>query len=523
MTIRILLLCLLMAADLDALARTLRWTSQSDANTMDPHASSEPLTNNMNEMVYERLFARGKDAQLVPWLAVGWENPAPTKWIFHLRKGVKFQDGSPLTADDVVFSFERARQSGSTFNVYAKSAGVPRKIDDHTVEFTTPGPNPVMLETVGPIVIMSRAWCERHGVTRPQDYRGKEETHAVRNAMGSGPFILAGREVGVKTVHRRNPGWWGIKEGLFEGNLETVEYIPIANAATRLAALKSKQVDFVWDPSVQDIPGLRNDPDIRVWEGQELRVVFVGLDQHRDELLHADVKGRNPFKDRRVRLALYQAIDINALKMQVMRGLSVPTGIPLSFVTGLEPAIERRHPYDVQKARQLLSEAGYPDGFSFTLHCTTDRLINDEKICVALAAMWARVALKVKVEAIPRAIFGKKAYAREVSAFLTSYGGSTDAIFMMKPVLRSPAPGGRGDMNFGNARNDELDMLIDRIDVEMNPGERRDLIHRAVKLMQEDVHVIPLHRQVIPWASRRNVSVVHRPDNGFNPIWARVD
>jgi peptide/nickel transport system substrate-binding protein len=313
-------------------AKNLRWASQGDSATMDPHSQNETFNNGQNNLVYEYLAMRDKEVfnKYVPALAVSWTNPSPLVWVFKLRQGVKFHDGTPFTADDVVFSFNRARESGVTFKLYSTQSGVPRKVDDFTVEFTTPVPNPVMLDTIGSIMIMSKAWCEKNRVTKPQDFKNKEETYAVRNAMGTGPYKLVLWEPGVKLLHKKNPDWWGIKEGLYTGNVETIDYRPIANAATRMAALRSGEVDFVLDPPVQDVTRLREEKDLRVLEGSEVRVIFLGFDQARDELLYSDVKGKNPFKDKRVRMALYQAIDINALKSQVMRGLSTPTAIPLS-------------------------------------------------------------------------------------------------------------------------------------------------------------------------------------------------
>src|SRR6185437_15886371 len=294
-------------------------------------------------------------------------------WIFKLRKGVKFHDGSPFTADDVLFSFARASDSGSTFKLYANQSGKLRKIDDYTVEFTTPIPNPLLPVNVVNILVMSQAWCQKHATTKPQDYKNHEETYSSRHAMGTGPYVLVSFEAGTKTVYRKNPDWWGIAAGLYEGNVDMIEFRPIANAATRMAALKSGELDFVLDPPVQDVPKLEHDPALHVWLGDENRVILIGFDMARDQLLYSDVKGRNPFKDRRVRLALYEAIDIEALRRQVMRGLATPTGIPLPSLADIPGVKDERHPFDPAAARKLLAEAGYPQGFGFTLHCPNDR------------------------------------------------------------------------------------------------------------------------------------------------------
>jgi peptide/nickel transport system substrate-binding protein len=523
--IRNLFVCVALAWPMAATAQHFRWASQGDATTLDPHAQNEGLTNQINALVYESLLQYDKEMRLVPWLATSWENPNPSTWIFHLRRDVRFHDATPLTADDVVFSFERAKQTSASFRLYANEAGTARRIDDHTVEFTTAAPNPVETSVVATISIMSRKWCEKNNATRPQDIRDKDEPFSARYAMGTGPYLLVSREPGVKTLHRRNPQWWGIKDGRFEGNVESVEYRQVANAATRMAALRSGELDFVLDPPVQDIAKLKEDRSLKVWEGFESRVIFLGFDQARDELLYSSVKGRNPFKDRRVRLALYQAIDIEAIRTQVMRGLSVPTGIllPDPRGAGLPASMEKRPAYDPAAARKLLAAAGYPAGFGFTLTCPNNRYINDEKICIALAAMWARIGLEVKVDAMPRALFFPKALKLDVSAFIWGWGGdAADAIFTLKPVLHSRQPTGEGTNNVGDYRNVELDALIASLSGEMDRGKRQALINRAIALVQEEVLVIPLHRQVIPWASRPGVSVVHRPNNALFLPWVRL-
>ena len=284
-------------------AKALRWSSQGDVATQDPHALDESFTKSVNAMIYERLIMPGKDMSPTPWLATSWEVVAPTKRVFKLRRDVRYQDGTPFTADDVVFSFERAAKS-QQFRTYTSQAGTARKIDDYTVEFTNEAPNPVATIAIGEIPIMSRAWATKNASADPQNFTAKEPTFASRNAMGTGPFKLVSYEPGVKTVLAKNPDWWGIKDRRFEGNVDLLEYRPIASAPTRMAALKSGEIDFVLDPPPQDIPRLKQDPKMKIVEGNENRTIFFGMDQYRDELLYSGVKGKNPFKDKRVRQAL---------------------------------------------------------------------------------------------------------------------------------------------------------------------------------------------------------------------------
>jgi peptide/nickel transport system substrate-binding protein len=518
------LICTLAVAS-TSLAKTLRWSTQGDTSTVDPHAQNESFTNAINGLVYEYLVTYDMDVRLAPALATSWKNTSPTTWVFSLRRGVRFQDGTPFTADDVVFSYNRARESGSTFKLYSNQVGRPRKIDDYTVEFTQDAPNPVVPIVATNIFIMSKAWCEKHNVTRPQDFKNKEETYSSRNAMGTGPYRLVSYQAGVKTLLEKNPAWWGIQEGLFTGNVDAIDYRPISNQATRMAALRSGELDFVQDPPVQDIPGLKQDPAVKVWEGSEFRFIMVGLDQARDQLLYSDVKGKNPFKDRRVRLAMYEAIDVNALRSQVMRGLAIPTGIALPSPkgAGVPDALEKRHPYDPGAAKKLLAEAGYPNGFGFTMHCPNDRYVNDEKICIALAGMWAKIGLNVRIEAMPKTQYFQKAQKLDVSAFLLGWGGGNqDALTTLKSVMHSRDDKGSGDANYGDFRNAELDRGIDHVETEMDMAKRQESINRAVRILQDEVLVIPLHRQVIPWVSRAGMQLKHRANNVLQPFAVKL-
>jgi peptide/nickel transport system substrate-binding protein len=501
-------------------AKPLRWASQGDPQTIDPHSQNELLTNSINGQMYETLVNRDKQLGIVPVLATQWQQLDPLTWRFTLRKGVRFHDGTPLTADDVVFSMQRASAPSSQIRVYASALGRASKIDDHTVEFKLEAPNPIMLEHATLIQIMSKAWCEKHRVTRPLDFTAKEESYASKNTNGTGPYMLKSREPDVKTVMLRNPGWWG----RHEGNVTEVTYVSIKSDATRMAALLSGEIDLVLDPPPQDVPKLKTQPKIKVMEGAENRIIFFGFDQSRDELLYADVKGRNPFKDRRVREAIYRAIDIEALRRVTMRGLASPTGGITPSILASNPDIERRLPYDPAKAKELLAQAGYPKGFGFTLDCPNNRYINDEQICVAVSAMLARIGLNVRVNAMPRAIYFAKTQKRDTSAYMLGWGGAiTDAQTTLTPVLHSPDGKGAGDYNWGSYSNAKLDALIDAAKVETDAARRKQLIAEALAEHNAQVHHVPLHRQVIPWAMRSGVHAVHRPDNWLETQWVRID
>jgi peptide/nickel transport system substrate-binding protein len=505
--------------------KTLRWASQGDPQTADPHSQNEGFTNLFSQSVHDSLVMRDNTLQLVPGLAVSWQQVNATTWRFNLRRGVKFHDGSPFTADDVVFSFERAQHPNSQLRQYAAPVGRPRRIDDYTVEFVQDKPNPITLEHATTIYIMSRAWAVKNKVERPLDFKGKEETFASRNANGTGAWTLVSREPGVKTVLRRNAGWWGAGEGRAPGNVTEVVYTQVSADATRTAALLSGQIDFVLDPPPQDLARLEANRETKVARGPENRIVFLGFDQSRDELLYSNVKGRNPFKDARVRRAVYQAIDIEALRARTMRGSAQPTGGITPSTLPSSPEIEQRLPFDQTRARQLLAEAGYPNGFEVTLDCPNNRYVNDEEICIAVAAMLTRVGIVTKVTAMPRATYFPKLEKHDTSFFMLGWGGAiTDAQTTLSPVLRSPdEKTGNGGFNYGRYLNPRLDALIDAAAVEMNPDRRRQVVWDALKEHNAQVHHVPLHRQMIPWAMRSNVTVVHRADNALNMESVRID
>jgi peptide/nickel transport system substrate-binding protein len=504
-------------------AKTLRWASQGDFLTMDPHAQNESLNNTASAWVYEPLITYNEKFELVPALATSWSRDGNLLWKFNLRKGVKFHDGTPFTADDVIFTIERAMAPTSNFRVYTTGIQGAKKIDDHTVLVYTTVPNPVLLRQLTEIRIMSKAWSEKNRVTKPQDYVKKEETFASRNANGTGPYMLKSREVDVRTVFVENPNWWG--KASRKGNVTEVVYTPVKSESTRTAALLSGELDFVLDPAPQDIARMKQNPNIKVVEGAETRTIFIGLDQQRDELQYSNVKGKNPFKDLRVRQALYHAIDIEGIKRAVMRGLSDPTGAIIApQVNGWTKEANQRLPYSVDTAKKRLAEAGYPNGFEFTLDCPNNRYINDEDICKAVVSMWARIGIKANLNAMPRATYFAKIQKYDTSAYLLGWGVPTfDALYSLQSLATTVGKEGDGNFNLGRVSNPEFDKLVAAMKSEIDTRKRNDIIARALLLHNQQVMHIPLHNQVIPWAMRKNVNVVHRADNRLEVSWVRID
>jgi peptide/nickel transport system substrate-binding protein len=503
-----------------AQSKTFRWSSQGDILTLDPHSQNEGLNNSMSEHIYEPLVTRGKTMALEPCLAVSWTQINPNTMRFKLREKVTFHNGALFTADDVVFSIQRALEKTSDFSAFMNGIKEAKKIDATTVEVITSVPTPTLLDQLTEVRIMNKAWAEKFNLQKPQDFKNKEETYGARNANGTGPYVLKTREPDVKTVVVTNSNWWG----KHEGSINEVAYIPIKQAATRMAALVSGEIDFVLDPPPEDMARLKQNPKIKILEGNENRTIFLNYDQKRDELLYSNVKGKNPFKDIRVRQAMAHTIDADAIRNTVMRGQAVTSMSMIApQVRGYSKDVEKRWPQDLAKAKKLMAEAGYEKGFEVTLDCPNNRYINDERICVALAGMLAKIDIKVKVNSMPRVNFFPKIQNLDTSMYLLGWGVPTfDSLYTLQSILRTKGQGGDGNWNYSGYSNGKVDAIVDQLKTEPDFKKRAAMTRDALLLNQADVGHIPLHHQVIPWAMRSNVTAVHRPDNRMLAKWVVV-
>ena len=503
-------------------AATMRWAGANDILTVDPHAQNHQTTHAFLQQVYESLVRYDKAYKIEPALATKWTQISPTQIRFELRKGVKFHDGAPFTADDVVFSLTRAMTPPSNMQSAVQSVKEVKKVDDHTVDLILKGPNPILLRELTEARIMNKAWAEKNNSLKSQDYAAKEENFAARNANGTGPFIMPGRRPDVRVALKNNPNWWDKPTG----NIDEVVFTPIKSAATRSAALISGQVDFVADPPPQDLARMKGSPDIKLIEGAENRTIFLGLDQFRDELPGAGTPGKNPLKDKRVRQALYQAIDSAGLHSRTMRNLSVPAGTMVApMVHGWSKALdERAAKYDVEAAKKLLADAGYPNGFSLKLDCPNDRYVNDEAICQAVTAMWTRIGVKTTLQAAPMSQFVTRVMNSDVSAYLFGWGVATfDALYSLDSLMATKdGKTSAGVYNAGRFSNAELDTKIGQIKVEMDIAKRDALLADALKLVKDEYLYLPVHHQIRPWAMRNNVETQHRADDRPMPVWTTI-
>jgi peptide/nickel transport system substrate-binding protein len=494
-----------------ALAQTVRIGNQGDALSMDPHSLNETTQLSVTGNVYEPLVVRDRNLQLAPGLATSWEQTSTSIWRFELRKGVKFHDGTPFTADDVVFSFDRGSGDGSDMKTYTNDIQAVRKVDSHTVEFETKTPFPILPDVFSFFYIMSKDWSEKNGAAKPVDRRKGIENAASFQANGTGPYRLRERQPNVKTTFVRNGNYWG----KIEGNAINVEFTPIGNDATRVAALLSGQVDVIEPVPLQDVARISSSGKARVLQGPELRTIFLGMDQKRDELLFSNVKGKNPFKDKRVRQAFYQAIDIVGIQKTVMRGASRPTGLMVGpGINGFDETMDKRLPYDSEAAKTLLADAGYPNGFEVSMNCPNDRYVNDSNICQAVAANLARVGVKINLQAETKGTYFPKILSRNTSLYMLGWTPSTyDAHNALNALMRCADDKGAGQFNLGSYCNPKMDELILKIQSETDKAKRNAMIKEAFTFHADDIGHLPLHQQALAWGVANNVQLVQMADN----------
>ena len=496
---------------LPAHAQTVRWAAQNDILTMDPHSQNHATTNTVLAHAYEGLTRYSATYEVEPALASKWTFISPTQVRFELRKGVKFHDGTPFTADDVVFSFDRVRQPQGTMAIYVTGINEVKKIDSHTVDFILAAPSPILLRNLVNFFIMSKGWAEKNKTTNVQDYKAKEENFASRNVMGTGAFRVTGWQPEQRVTLVANPDWWD-KTG---GNVKEVIYTPIKSDPTRVAALLSGDVDLLTDIPTQDVGRLRSESKLKVLEGPEVRTIFLVMDLGSPELKYSNVKGKNPFADKRVRQALNMSIDREAIRRSIMRGLSVSAGILVApGVNGHTAELDQPAKVDFEGAKKLLADAGYPNGFEVRFSCPNNRYVNDEEICQALLSMWAKVGIRNKLVAEPMAQHSLKFQNFDASAYMLGWGVATyDAQYTLQSLIRTKTSGADGNFNFNKISDAKLDALIDAMKTETDVTKRNAMIRDALVRTRDEYLLLPLHHQMRPWAMKAGVTTVHRSDD----------
>ncbi len=502
-----------------AQANTFKWASNTDPQTMDPHAvNSAPVLGFLNN-VYEGLVRRNKTMVVEGALAESWEPLGDKGWRFNLRKGVKFHDGSAFNSEDVLFSYQRASSEAADTASWFAPVSEVKVVDDYTIDFMTKVANPLFPSSIANFMIMDKGWTEGNGAALPSK---DEENHATLNANGTAAFQLAERQPGLKTVLTPYGDWWG-KAG---HNITRAEFTPIQNSATAVAALLSGNVDMVNPVPIQDAARLKQSDGVKVIEGIEARVIMLGFPHQADSLKFGTDAGKpNPFKDVRVRKAVAHAVNVDAILKTIMRGNAQPASQLVSpAMSGYSSANADRPAFDVDGAKTLLSEAGYADGFSFGLKCPNDRYLNDEAVCQAVVSMLAQIGVKAELDAMPVRTYWPELRNDAYDMYLLGWSpGTFDAEHPIRFLAHTPnAEKKLGSWNFGDFSNSRIDEMLAPIQSEIDPAKRQAMLDEAAKILQDEVAYVPLYVQPLVWGTRDHVELTQRPDNFFILRWVTV-
>ena len=497
-----------------ASAETLRWARAGDSLTMDPHSQNEGPTHALAQQVYEPLISPDMDAKPIPALATEWsvKEGNPNVWVFKLREGVKFHGGEDFTAEDVVFSFNRAKHESSDMKELIVTIKEVRAVDDLTVEIETDGPNPILPNNLTNLFMMDKGWSEANKVVVPAEFDTGEETFAVRNANGTGAFMLESREPDVKTVLKANPNYWG--KGQFPLEITEIVYTPIQNAATRVAALLSGEVDLIQDVPVQDLSRVSSADGLIVNNAPQNRTIFFGINSGDADLKNDNVEGKNPFADLKVRQAMNIALDRDAIKQVVMRGQSAPTGVIIPpFVNGWTDALDAYPKADIEAAKALMAEAGYGDGFEVTMHCPNDRYVNDEAICQAAVGMFGKIGIKTNLVAQTKANHFPLISQKETDLYLLGWGVPTfDSEYVFNFLVHSTTDD-RGSWNGSRFNSADIDSKIQSLGSEVDLEKRNATIAAIWQTVQDEQIYLPIHNQVLNWGMKEKIDFPVQPED----------
>lgn len=501
-----------------ARAAPFHYAFQGDVQSLDPMGLNETFTLGYLGNVYEALTGYDGDLKVTPQLAESWEQTDDNTWRFKLRQGVKFQEGQDFDAEDVVFSWKRTLTPGSDMKGYGAKIKEIKVIDPYTIDLITPDPNPILPRELVFLFIMDKGWSEDNGAAEATSPKAGDSTstYAAQHANGTGPFQIVERQADVKSTLKRFDGYW---DKNLKTNVTDVTFTPISQDATRTAALISGELDMAWPIPIQDWPRLEGAQGVNVVSGPEVRTIFLGMDQFRDELLYSSVKGKNPLKEIKVRQAMAHAIDLDAINEKIMRGAATPTGLMIGpQINGFSKALNTPYKYDPEMSKKLLAEAGYPEGFELGMDCPNNRYVNDAIICQAVVGLMARVGIKVDLNAQPKSKYFAKVSPQsgnDTSFYMLGWTPSTmdahNALFNLVQSFSTET--NSGQFNYGHYSNPKIDELTDKIVSETDQTERQSMIDEAMKLLQDDYGYLPLHQQPLSWGVKDGVTVVQRADD----------
>ena len=493
----------------------LRWGNNGEVTTMDPHGAFSTLNAALLGNIYESLVRHDRNLRFEPALATAWEVVANDHYRFTIRRGVRFHDGTPMTAADVVASLRRASVPNSPYASVTHMILEITQSGDDRVDIRLRGPDPVLINNLSGVSILSEAWMRANDATEPADPARGRTTYASQNTNGTGPFRLVSRRPDDQTVLERHEGWWDRATH----NFARVVYRPIPGDATRIAGLLSGQLDLITPTPVQDVDRFRRDSSVRLVEAQDLRVMFLGFNVQADHTTEGG--GSNPLANVRVREALTMAIDQQAITRTVMRGLTTPIHTLLAEeVQGYDAALATpRAPHDPARARQLLAEAGYAEGFTIGFDCPVDRFIGGERPCQAVAAMLARIGVRVNLNTMRYTAYSQKFMARRSDLWVMGWANTPqlDGLSILNNIFRTRDER-NGSWNAGGFADPAFDALVARAAVEMDPPTRQRLLTDAFRMERTAFWSVPLYREPMVVAMRSNLDMPAFPD-GRVRVW----
>lgn len=504
-----------------ASAESFKWAGKTDPQTMDPHAvNSAPVLGFLNN-VYEGLVRRGKDMSVEPALATSWEPiGAGEGWRFILREGVKFHDGADFTAEDVLFSYQRASDEASDTRSWFSTVSAVDVVDEFTVDVLTNAPNPLFPDSIANWMIMDKGWAEANSAQLPDKDNGN---FATLNANGTAAFSLKDRQPGLSTTLVPFDDWWGDAAH----NLTEAVFTPIDNPATAVAALLSGDVDMINPVPIQDADRVDQRDGTRVIRGIEARVIMLGFGHDHEKLKYTDMADSpNPFTDVRVREAVAKAINVDAIRQTIMRGSAEAASQLVSpAMRGYSDANASRPEFDISAAKQLLADAGYEDGFSFGLKCPNNRYLNDEAVCQAVTTMLAQIGIKAELDAMPVQNYWPELRADNFDMYLLGWSpGTFDHEHPVRFLVTTPNKEKKlGSWNFGGFSNARVDELLPAIQSEIDDTKRQEMIDEITSIYQSEHAYVPMYVQPLVWGVRDNIELTQRPDNFFILRWVTMN
>jgi peptide/nickel transport system substrate-binding protein len=493
----------LMAAS-PALAQSLTVALQAEPSSIDPQFATTGQNQQIARNMFETLVDFDAGGGFAPALAQEWSvADDQVTWTFNLREDVTFHDGSDFTADDVVFSIERVRSienSPAPFAQRLAAVDSVTAVDDYTIEVVTSAPAPTLLNDLGTIYIVSN---------EIGDDRSSDDFGFADAAVGTGPYQFQSYAPGDRIVITRNDAYWGEPV-----DFEQIDIRFISSDASRVASLQAGEVDMIDAVPPNDLDRLREMPNLDVVAAASARMVYMGFDQGGDETPAVSGTDGNPFLDPLVREALALAIDRDAIVERIQFNSGAPAGqFAPEGIFGHDPDLAPT-PYDPERARELLAEAGYPEGFQLTVHGPNDRYINDGIVVQTVGQMWAQIGLDVSVETLPFNVYSPRATAREFSAFLFSFGITTgESGLGLRNVLATyDEERGWGSNNRFRYSNPEFDATLEAAFAEFDDAERERLLQEAVGIAMADFAITPMYWEGNNWATSAEIVFTPSPD-----------